>query len=653
MCGIVGFIHEVPRPAQELLGAVESMSRTLQHRGPDDGGSWVDPEGAAALGFRRLAIQDLSDAGRQPMRSPSGRLIGVFNGEIYNFQELRRELPDISYRGGSDTEVLMHALETWGVRPTLARLNGMFAIGVWDTATRTLTLARDRMGIKPLYIARIGNSVAFASELRAFREFPGFEAILHRPAVSALLRYLYIPAPLTPLKGVTKLPPGCLMEISARQTASPAEAERWWTPDRPSDPGQVPTTDVEAVDRLEELLRDAVRMRLVADVPVGAFLSGGIDSSLVVALMQQCSDQPVQTFTIGFDTPAHDESARARAVARHLGTDHHHHQLGSSEALDLVPKLSDIFDEPLADPSCIPTFLVSRIARDAVTVALSGDGGDELFAGYTRHVKGLQLAGSLGRLPHRARRVAARALGSVPEGAWARLDSAAGTVPGIPRLPGQKAAKLARMLRASSPRSMYGELISTTLGLSRLMADGGQAEDDGIREWCQIEGDSPGLHDILRLDQTYYLPDDLLQKVDRASMASSLEVRVPLLDHRVVSMARNLPAHLLIREGRGKWLLREVLHRHVPPSLVDRPKMGFTVPVADWLRGPLRDWAGDLLLPHDSERESLLRPGEVEAVWNRFQTAGADEEAPGLWALAIFEQWRRTWDSSISRDTDQ
>jgi asparagine synthase (glutamine-hydrolysing) len=649
VCGIAGLLQSAPMGADTLRGHVRRMGEVLRPRGPDDDAEWTDAAGRVAFAFRRLAILDLSPAGRQPMASPSGRFVMVFNGEVYNFQELRKTLQQqgASFRGGSDSEVILAAFDRWGIEQTLPRMIGMFAIALWDTEREELVLIRDRMGIKPLYVARTRAGVAFASELGALTRAPGFDGALDPQAILTYLGYLFVPAPGTPLRSVRKLPPGHLMRIPLRFAgASLPHSEPFWTladaraqgagaraeTEGSSDPSLIASK----VDALDEILSDAVRLRMVADVPIGALLSGGLDSSLVVALMQKQSSTPVLTFTIGFDQPEHDESSHARAIAHHIGTDHTELMVSDRDALDIVPALPDIFDEPLADPSQLPTFLVSRLARQQVTVALSGDGGDELFAGYNRYINGRYLVDRLSRTPRFMRRWMGSALGLLPRGTWDGLQALGN---GSTRLVGQKARKMERMLAATSAGEMYRTLISSNRP-ERFMA--GEGDWDPIRAGLPASDEEMHLQDMLLLDQGYYLPDDLLQKVDRASMAASLEVRVPILDHRVVEFSWTLSDDLKIRNGQGKWLLRQLLYRNVPRELLERPKTGFSVPVEAWLRGALREWAEFHLFDRSATRDEVFDRVEVERAWKGL-LAGRDDDALALWAIVMFEAWRSQW----------
>ena len=650
MCGLVGILHLQQQDSSRLEHSVRAMADTLVHRGPDDHGAWVNPERTLALGFRRLAILDLSPTGHQPMTSPSGRFTIVFNGEVYNHERLRKDLGGGRLRGGSDTEVVLHAFDQWGPRRALDRFIGMFAMAVWDEREQELWLVRDRMGIKPLYVARTSSGMAFASELRALRKAPGFDSSLDLDGVHSFLQYLYFPAPHTPYSSVRKLLPGHFLRVSANRLATegiPA-SEPWWTLDgarrtgTATASGRPPAPESALVDELEELLIDAVGLRMIADVPVGALLSGGIDSSMIVALMQQQVSHPVRTFTIGFDDPAHDESVHARRVADHIGTDHTELVLTGEDALKLIPAAPRIFDEPLADPSQLPTFLVCELARRSVTVALSGDGGDELFAGYNRHVAGGRILPRVSRLPRTPRRWLGGLLRSVPTGTWERGREWIPGPAGRLRLAGAKAHKLGRLLQAPSESEMYRTLLRTGIDPSALLRNGTHTLDPVREGLDQLGGRPVTLADMLYSDQRHYLPDDLLQKVDRASMAVSLEARVPLLDHRVVEFSWSLPDHMKIRDGQGKWLLRRVLDRYVPGHLLDRPKTGFTVPVERWLAGPLREWGEDLLLSPDPVRDALFHPDALARSWKRFR-AGRVEEAMDLWAILTLLSWRAHW----------
>jgi asparagine synthase (glutamine-hydrolysing) len=644
MCGLAGFLSVRNRGSDEMREIASRMTDAIVHRGPDDSGTWVDSTAGIALGFRRLAIVDLSALGHQPMRSASGRYIIIFNGEVYNHRNLRRELESsgLGFRGHSDTEVILAAFDHWGIQRAVRRFIGMFAIAVWDRSRRELSLIRDRLGIKPLFIYQRDGLVSFGSELKSLLAGPEFERTLDTSALTSYLRYLYVPAPQSIFRNVVKLHPGHILTV-ADPTAPLPDSSPFWSAETAAREGQTAQFsggDAEAIADLEALLTDAVHLRMQADVPLGALLSGGIDSSTVVALMQASADRPVKTFTIGFDQNEFNEAAHARAVAKHLGTDHTELHLTGEDALAVIPRLADMFDEPLADPSQIPTFLVCELARREVTVALTGDGGDELFGGYNRYIQGERLIAGFERWPSLLRRFSASGLTSVSPSTWNRMQNTLRPVfpaVGRTRLLGEKVHKLGDLLRAKSTQAMYRSLLSAWQHPERLVVDGAtdvaDSEVERNAQFALIER-------MMLADQTSYLPDDLLAKVDRASMAVSLEARVPILDHRVVEFSWRLPRKFKVRDGRGKWILREILYKHVPRALVDREKMGFSVPLAQWLGGPLRDWAGDLLLSR--ETEGFLRRAVVEREWDRF-LGGDLTNAAGIWAVVMFRAWQDRW----------
>lgn len=623
---------------------VDRMRDAVAHRGPDSFGSWVEPEAGVGFGHRRLAIVDLSPHGHQPMTSASGRFVLTYNGEVFNFAELRAELGSYPFRGHSDTEVLLAGFEAWGVPGTVRRCVGMFAFAAWDTRERRLWLARDRLGIKPLYYGRIGRTFAFGSELKSLLEVPGAERRVDRGALAAYFRYNCVPARHTIWHGMAKLAPGCLLSLDD-PTSAPHEQEYWSALEvaRRGVANPFSGTDAEAIDALHDRLKEAVGLRMVADVPLGAFLSGGIDSSTVVALMQAQSSRPVRTFSIGYHEAAYDEARHASAVAKHLGTDHTEWLVTPADALATIPSLPTYYDEPFSDSSQIPTMLVSALARKHVTVALSGDGGDELFAGYNRHLWAPRVWRGSRRTPGAVRGAAARALRAVPP--WA-IDRAFDRVsPALParlriRVPGEKAHKLAGILGARSEAEMYRALVSHHPNPSSLLVhEPGEVAAD------QAQGDLGGLsfaEVMMALDTRTYLPDDILTKVDRASMAVALEARVPLLDHRVVELAWTLPLSLKLRDGTTKWALRQVLDRYVPRALVDREKSGFGVPIDSWLRGPLRDWSEALLDPARLRREGYLRPEPVRALWEA-HLSGRRNHHHQLWDLLMFQAWHERW----------
>lgn len=640
MCGITGFVGISPGTNAEQ--AIRSMTAVLEHRGPDADGVWLDAPAGVAFGHRRLSIIDLSPAGAQPMVSICGRYVISYNGEIYNAEDIRDELTAIgntqNYRGHSDTEVLLAAIAHWGPRAALERVIGMFDFALWDRQERCLVLARDRLGIKPLYWGTSGQGFVFASELKSIRAHPDFRPEIDTGAVASFMRHNYIPAPASIYKGVFKLEPGCL--LFKKQGEAP-RVERYWDLRDIACKGQAAPqgiSDTEAVDEADRILRDAVKRRMAADVPLGAFLSGGIDSSTVAALMQAQSHTPVKTFSIGFDVNGYDEAPHAAAIARHLGTEHTELYVDPQQALDVIPRLPEIYDEPFADSSQIPTYLVSALTRHHVTVALSGDGGDEVFAGYTRYTWGDLLHRRAKYVPRPIRAAASRMIFMLGENAWDRILS---TLPAsiLPSHPGQKMHKLADILAQPDDKSLYRRLITAWRNPADLVPGAKEAStiiwDDDMRRVM------PAFMEYMQmLDTLTYLPDDILTKVDRASMAVSLEARVPLLDHRVVEFAWSLPRTMRVRQGQGKWILRQVLARNVPTELTDRPKMGFGIPVGKWLKGPLRDWAEDLLSPSSLAAGGLLNPSPVRAAWSEHLSGNRDRTTE-LWSVLMLQAWRR------------
>lgn len=635
MCGIVGFWGSAAE-----RGLVEQMATRISHRGPDDHGSWVDPQVGMAFGHRRLAILDLSPAGAQPMLSPCKDYVIAYNGEIYNHLDIRDELERADHapqwRGHSDTETLVAALSAWGVRGTLERLNGMFALAIWCRSARTLTLARDRMGEKPLYYGRCGSTLFFGSELKAFEAHPDWRPEIDRNSLAAFLRHNYVPAPRSIYCSISKLPPAHFVEI--RDPTAPApESAAYWDIVGAARAGlgarQHRGRDIE--DQMHDLLRESVRLRMVADVPLGAFLSGGIDSTLIAAMMQAQSTSPVRTFTIGFADTTYNEADHARAVATHLGTDHTEMTVTPADALALVPQLPEIWDEPFADSSQIPTFLVSKLTRQHVTVSLSGDGGDELFGGYTRYIDGLRTWTLLSRLPPPARNVLAGMLsrypGQISAVANRLLPAGLRGTHLADRLP-----KLAQVMRVASEQGYYRDLVSHWREPENIVL--GAREQAGA---AFAELSVPGATMIDRMmltDMRTYLPDDILVKVDRASMAVGLETRVPFLDHRVVEAAWRLPPEWKVRGNKGKQILRSLLDRYVPRALMDRPKMGFGVPIEYWLCGPLRSWAEDLLAEERLRREGFFHPAPIRALWDEHKQ-GRRRWHYLLWDVLMFQAW--------------
>jgi asparagine synthase (glutamine-hydrolysing) len=608
---------------------------------------WANPEAGVAFGQRRLAIIDLSPMGHQPMTAANGRYTITFNGEIYNFRELRAELEDrgVRFRGHSDTEVIVEGCAQWGINSTIVRLNGMFAIAVWDAKERQLFLTRDRMGEKPLYWAIINGLVLFGSELKALRAHPGWKPDLNRGAIAAFLRHNYVPGPFTIYQDVYKLPPAGFVKIGS---GSGPEKGVYWDLATVVSRGRrdaLRADEEELVDELDELVRDVISRRMVADVPLGAFLSGGYDSSTVVAVMQKASPRPVKTFTISFENAAFDESKHAEAVAAHLGTEHTTFPVSGAEALDVVPKLADMYDEPFADSSQIPTHIVSALTRKRVTVALSGDGGDELFSGYNRYQWAETVWRSGSKMPIPLRRLVSSTIRAVPPGTY---DSIARYVPYLRQVPqvGHKAHRLAHTLSVPSIDSVYYQLVSHHQSPGELVK--GSQE---VRTACwdqNLTALLPDPVDRMRyLDMSTYLPDDILTKVDRASMAVALEVRVPFLDHRLVEWVWRLPSSRNARAGRPKHLLRRVLARYVPDRLVDRPKMGFGVPLADWLRGPLRDWGESLMSEAGLNAEGIFNVEIVRSLWTEFLD-GSDRAYYLVWDVLMFQAWLRRWSASVA-----
>ena len=640
MCGIAGLITLASSRDQLERNAI-AMADSLAYRGPDDHGIWSDADAGVALTHRRLSIVDLSPAGHQPMVSADGRFIITYNGEIYNFQELRPELEarGIKFRGHSDTEVMLEAFAAYGVEITVKRLIGMFTIGLWDRRERKLVLVRDRLGIKPLYWAKFGELFLFGSELKALRAHPGWTPRIDCSAVASFMRHNCILAPHTIYEGVNKLEPGTILTLPSNGDPN---IKRFWDAGVVARAGladPIRADDNELTDRLEALLCDAVRRRMVADVPVGAFLSGGIDSSTVVALMKAANAGPVRTYTIGFEIPGFDEAANSAAVARHLGTDHTELTVTAKQALDVIPQLPDMYDEPFADSSQIPTYLVSAMTRRHVTVALSGDGGDELFGGYNRYRLASRMWGGLSLLPRQIREVIAASILSVSPDRWSRLLSCLPLGVRSSQI-GDKLHKLATVMALPDGNAVYRRVVTHWEPAEVVL---NAKEYKGILWDQELRKEIPGFLEQMQLmDLVTYLPDDILTKVDRASMAVALEARVPLLDHRVVEFAWQLPRAAKIRGRTSKWLLRQVLDRHVPKHLIDRPKMGFGIPLGEWLRGPLRDWAETLLEEKRLRDANILDATRVRQYWQD-HLDGRRNWQYLIWDVLMLEAWRERW----------
>jgi len=641
MCGITGFLTaSFPGHAEEVVGG---MADALRHRGPDDHGTWVDAAAGIALGHRRLSIIDTSAAGRQPMMSGSGRYVLSYNGEIYNYREVQAELEQsngqpLRLRGHSDTEIILAGFEQWGIPSTVERFNGMFALAVWDRLERMLWLARDPFGEKPLYYAWFGETFLFGSELKALRAHPDFDGSLDRNALAQYFKFNCVPAPHSIYRQVKKLPAASVMKISLLH-AGEASPVPYWSMEETAlqglrDPFRGPVE--EAIEELDQLLRSAVKLRTVSDVPLGTFLSGGFDSSLVTALMQAQHNNAVQTFSVGVSDKDLDEGEYARQVAGHLGTEHAALTAAPEDALAVLQELPLIYDEPFSDSSQIPTLLLSRFARRSVTVALSGDGGDEIFGGYNRHTWLSRLWRNVGWLPGSMRKTMAAGIRSASPAAWDRVY--AGVSPLLPRrsqfaMAGYKLHKFASVLEESNPRTMYLRLLAHWPGESIVIGASANGPDVVFRkEIADIE------HDMMLLDTQQYLHDDILVKVDRATMSTSLEARAPYLDKRVVAFAWRLPLEWKVRQGVGKWILRQVLYRYVPQAMVDRPKRGFSVPLDQWLRGELRDWAESLLDASRLRQEGFLDPGPIHSRWEEHRSRKRNW-AFELWDVLMFQSW--------------
>jgi asparagine synthase (glutamine-hydrolysing) len=646
MCGITGFwsARTLDEDPVELLNR---MGSALSHRGPDDSGVFYESGAGLGFSFRRLSIIDLSIEGHQPMASASGRFVIIFNGEVYNFEEIREELGAQTWRGHSDTEVMLAAIECWGLTGAVQRFVGMFAFALWDRRQRRLWLVRDRIGIKPLYYGFVNGSFVFASELKAIRAFPGFQAALDRKALAAYMRLAYVPVPYSIYEDIYQLPPGCILSLDAAQGTPSLDA--YWSAaevafkamESPIEAG-----DEEIVEQLRQKLLDAVRLRMIADVPVGAFLSGGIDSSAVVALMQSQSARPVRTFTIGFHEGVYNEASHARKVADHLGTDHTELIVTPQDAREVVPLLPAMYDEPFADSSQIPTHLVSKLARRDVTVALSGDGGDELFCGYGRYKFANSFWNGTRKIPRPAARQMARLIHSVSPGA---IDRSLRWLP-LPRslknAPGNKLHRLADHLRAEDPTGICLHMVSTWQDPS-VVVPGAEEYDIIARDIDSFKAlTTPEI--VMLTDLKHYLPGDILTKLDRASMAVSLEARVPVLDHRVVEFAWRMPLRLKLRHGKTKWALRQILYRYVPAQLVERPKMGFVMPLDLWLRGALREWAEDLLSPESLARHGFLVVKPIREKWQE-HVSGTRNWQYLLWPVLMFQAWFAELARSSSR----
>lgn len=643
MCGFAGFIGNCGA-ASTYEETARSMAASIRHRGPDDAGVWCDPAAGMALGHCRLSVVDLSPAGHQPMLSAGGRYVLALNGEIYNHRELRSELERgaraPAWRGHSDTEVLLAAIDAFGLKEALQRSVGMFALALWDRETRTLSLARDRLGEKPLYYGAPNGAFLFGSEIAALRQHPAWRGQIDRDALVLMLRYNNVPAPYSIYQDVFKLEPGTILEVT--DGGHTLKSACYWSAREAVEAGAKAAfagTFEEAADTCERLIRASLKGQMLADVPLGAFLSGGIDSSAIVALMQDMSERPVKTFTIGFDDPEYDEAPEARAVAAHLKTDHTEFHLTAAGALATIPELPRVYSEPFADSSQIPALLVSRMARQHVTVALSGDGGDEVFSGYNRYTVAETLWPRVSGVPRMIRQATARTMTALPPASWDKLARA---VPSRmrPRTPGDKIHKFANVLGSASIHDVYRAFLAhwpdadrIVMGTSSKAQRADEPASDGL----------PAVRRMMTADACRYLPDDILVKVDRAAMSVALETRVPFLDHRLFEFAATLPLNILRRGGQAKWPLRRILDRYVPRDILERPKSGFAVPIDRWLRGPLRDWAEALLDETRLRREGFFRPEPIRRAWAQHLAGTRNLQHP-LWVVLMFQQWHEHWE---------
>jgi asparagine synthase (glutamine-hydrolysing) len=644
MCGITGFFDTSGnKSSEQLTQTARRMATSLRHRGPEDEGVWVDPATGIALAHRRLSIIDLSPMGHQPMHSACGRYVITFNGEIYNFKSLRQELEQLGekFRGHSDTEIMLAAIARWGVEASLKKFNGMFAFGLWDRKEQTLYLSRDRAGEKPLYYGWAGKTLVFGSELKALQQHPDFRGDIDRGALTVYLRHNYIPAPHSIYKGIYKLPAGTVLAI--RGFGSDASPKAYWSAKAAAEDGIANPfrgTEEEAVNQLDALLNDAVTMRMEADVPLGAFLSGGIDSSLIVAIMQANSKRPVKTFTIGFDNREYNEAESAKLVAQHIGTEHTELYVTPEEAMAVIPRLPTLYDEPFADSSQIPTFLVSQLARRNVTVSLSGDAGDELFGGYTTYQWGRSVHQNVGWMPRPLKAGLAKTIKPLSKLDWnALLDGRQSVVPESLRRKdiNKVLSKLTGILKVDERESLYWILLSYWMDPASVVLGAKEplTQLTDKTKWAKIDDI---MHVMMYLDTIMYLPDDILVKVDRASMGVSLESRVPLLDHRVIEFAWKLPIEMKVKGALGKVPLRNLLYRYVPKQLVDRPKKGFGVPIHEWLRGPMRSWAEDLLDESRLKSEGYFDEKPIRQKWNEHLSGRRNWQAQ-LWAVLMFQAW--------------
>ncbi len=653
MCGITGIFGNLRK--EEFDSSIHEMSATLNHRGPDDAGTWINEENGVAFGHQRLSIIDLSSAGHQPMVSHCGRFTTVFNGEIYNHLQLRDKLNTSankqSWKGHSDTETLVTAFSQWGIEKTLQQLVGMFAIAVWDFKEKRLFLIRDRFGEKPLYYGWSNGVFLFGSELKALQKYKRFSNQIDRGALSLYMKYMYVPTPYSIFRDIYKLEPGCILQID-KGTKPPTlplfapfrdqgiNIAQWYSISNMAQAGQknLITDQNDAVDLIEKTLLESVRSQLISDVPLGAFLSGGIDSSVITALMQKVCKDPVKTFTIGFEESSFNEAIYAKEVSRHLGTEHHELYVTSSDAFKVIPHLPTLYDEPFADSSQIPTYLVSKLARESVTVSLSGDAGDELFGGYNRYLWGSRVWNKVRWMPLIVRQTLGVAINKISVNTW---DSIGNSLPNSSRvsLMGDKAHRMAHRLKnVKSLDDVYHSLVTEGYKEDGLVVNDKAALITKLDNNDIVSGIVDSEHRMMLLDSLTYLPDDILTKVDRAAMGVSLETRIPFLDYRVAELAWRLPLDTKINNGETKWPIRQVLYKYVPKELIERPKAGFAIPVGQWIRGPLREWAADLLNEERIRREGYFNPELVQQLWQQ-HLSGKYDWTPRLWAILMFQAW--------------
>ncbi|MGC5327273.1 asparagine synthase (glutamine-hydrolyzing) [Brevibacillus sp. SYSU BS000544] len=646
MCGFAGIVNYNKTFSNSSLTAVlKQMTDAINYRGPDGEGYWVDESLGIGLGHRRLSIIDLSSNGHQPIVSQNGRYVMIYNGEVYNHQQLARELDSLGYqrKGHSDTEIILACFEAWGIDQSIQRFVGMFAIALFDRKEATFTLIRDRMGEKPLYYGFVGENFIFASEIKAFQVFPGFKGTIDRDAIASYIRYNYVPSPQTIYQHIKKLPPGTYLQVSIIDQTVPEPTVYWSIHSilEKRQAGLETIDEGEAILQLEALMQQSIRQQMIADVPIGAFFSGGVDSTSIVAMMQSLHSKPIKTFTIGFTDEDYNEAIFAKRIVEHLRTDHTELYINHQELMDVIPHIAHISDEPFSATSIIPTFLVSRLARQSVTVSLSGDGGDELFGGYNRHLWGNRIWEKVNRIPKGVRHATAAGMKMVPQELWNVVYNKLSPILPLSwnvTLPGEKVTKLAAILTEDSLNSIYVNLVSNWKDGNGIVQGASKPLQSAIindQDWVRVTNPS---EKMMVMDLISYLPDHILVKVDRASMNVSLESRAPFLDHRIVEFAWSLPIEMKIREGIGKWILRQILYKYVPEKLINRPKTGFSVPIGRWLRGPLREWAEDLLDEGKLQRDGFFDPKPIRTKWAE-HIQGKRDWHNDLWAVLMFQAW--------------